>query len=181
MSTKSRKSIRLTEGRSYNNYIGYSYINTDITTEKNNMTDTSETPPKNNFRLGIISLFLISAICGSAYMVYSWASNKSAAQLEAVKKYAHDAGLAEAQRDTSNEANAQLLIAMKQLQTMTAKTNSNISKLRVESQNEHTAVDNFDPETVAIEHPEKVEEWANKTTNDLFNDIAASTVKKENK
>lgn len=145
------------------------------------MPDSLETPPKNNFRLGIISLVLISAICGSAYMVYSWAAQKSAAQLEAVQKYAHDAGLAEAQRDTANAANAQLLNAMKQLQVMTAKTNDNISKLRVESQNEHTTVDTFDPESVAAEHPEKVEEWANKTTTDLFNDIAASTIKKENK
>ena len=145
------------------------------------MTDSLETAPKNNFRLGIISLVLISAVCGSAYMVYSWASHKSAAQLEAVQKYAHDSGLAEAQRDTANATNAQMLIAMKQLQVMTAKTNDNISKLRSDSQNDHRIIDTFDANTIGVEHPEKVEAWANKTTTDLFNDIAASTVQKENK
>lgn len=126
---------------------------------------------KNILVKGGLGMIAISLVCGIAWLIFSWADHRATDAINA----ARNAGYAQATADTANGTNAQLLANMKVLQQMETDTSNKLNNIQTVATREHKEIDSFNVTQIAVDHPEEVEAWANKTTGDIFTGIAVST------
>lgn len=118
-------------------------------------------------RFGVIAT-AVAAISGGGFFFYKWSESRSDKQIAAIQAEARNAGLAEGRKQVSDAQNAALLEQVKQIVAMTNATNKEMARIRVEADVAKQTIDGFEVQNTAVEHPEVVEQWANKTTGDLF-------------
>jgi isopentenyl diphosphate isomerase/L-lactate dehydrogenase-like FMN-dependent dehydrogenase len=126
---------------------------------------------KNILFKGGLGIIAVGIICAISWVLFSWVDNTTKNAITA----AHNAGYAEATTATATATNAQLIANIKAIQQMEVDTNQKISNLQTVAVQQHKEIDSYNVTQIAVNHPDEVEAWANKTTGDLFTGIAIST------
>jgi TolA-binding protein len=115
---------------------------------------------------------LIAVLVGVTVGAYNLAKAMSKQQIEAIKEVSEKAGRTEANLNTMKEAQARMEQQMTEINRRLDETNQRFDEVRVENQKAQKTINSYDAKGVAkTQGPKVVEDWANKTNNDLFKDV----------
>jgi hypothetical protein len=125
-------------------------------------------------KIGIWSIIAI-IIGGGGFGLYKWVEHRSDKQLAAIQVHAVAEGRAQAQAETTALGNKALVDAVTKISAMNEATSKNLANIRVQTSTSQQAIIDHDVKTVAVEHPELVEQWANEQTSTIFGSIQKET------
>ena len=111
----------------------------------------------------------ISAVVTGCYLLYNGIQHRYDVQAKAALDAAYSSGVANAQKQTEQAANAEMLDAIKRLNALTADTNQKLAALTKQAQIQHQAIDTHNIDTTSSTDNEK---WANDITNSAFTSIS---------